>query len=1408
MPIRKLNENERWGVGIGVSGLIVAGIILLLIYKLHPSSFTGKKTPSASPNAATGNCGADSDCLNGGTCGEGKCACTDKWTGDKCTLLKDPVAMLSIGNPTSNTICSTVPVTCENDVDCAQQCVRTLVGGTVEDQYQNTDTTMYTCQTLSKNSNTAGLEGSYCLPPPPSDGCDIAASASTADRIPGTLMWRGWGGVDAQGWMCTCEFPEMYPANNSAQDGGACMLNSSVCRHGKWHFPCDTTTGECDSQLSPDVREKLVRSSPLFNGRCDCEDTDCVSDMQCLVKCVNGKCAGQRTGLDPISGVPTCVVNTCVGSVDTVPAGRWIPSMDAPYSDGYCSCNEGSIETALGCSWENNTQPRPQQFLCSNNCSGHGKCIGPQVCECRTGYRGFQCEETFCPFGCPNTGHCIGANKCSCANGQIFNGITQTCQLPAVCLPKPSVTTDGTIKDADHFDNFNHTICVPGTFDEIQTLCTANGWDDWDMVNNCIKYPDCAQVPCDSELCAQTQSGDFMFPITKVRDASNTVCVNPTEAYLNELCDTFPNSISGPINGKWQCIDGSVQNVITFVPGTVEAIEGVHISGSICVKITSDTYTRDAPFVGLYALLDPADRSNLLTSGAAEMFVDTAECGDGSTSLRFMFGMPELEPPLAPLAAGVSFDLLFMLIPSWSVQAGTGLGKPLYGMGADAVLRLTVMPAAAIAGVCQQLTPVLAPEIAARIALDHDWAKAALTHAASTHPTIINPAGFLDTNYAMSLMSMAPGDLVAQAACTSMYCTSFTDYGFKLIIIAWRKLSVLSTSECVNCTESFADLHAVKYELKRISNLGAETMLINSDAVTPSLIDSSGDGGTGVEYCYFIDIVPIDLNQKVWVYNLAAYVAQSDSDRNMSLEDSPCKSPPKLFTVTVEPYTETFCRGLASPDPTAKVPNMHWLKNGMCTWEPASYPNNVAAGDYYCSTIENDLREDNVWLVDAQNNCSQLQHSYPKLSTELDEWTTDICDPVQRCDGLQSSNMPHLQTASRKGSRLSGRKNTKPQHNAPVKLSTTAASSTTASSTATSSTAVSPDDNVCGGVTQKRYATCSPVLNLQSGGSIDSSDLFAQRMAGLYQFSVDHGSNPPIDDALKNMVGTPMNTSQLYSKYYHCGPQTVPATWGMSGSGGSGYTCDPNDVACIDASPEGKSCFTRNTCGSWEPVLTDRNTFSQTRRCYPGVTFDGPNSPCCACKGSFSLLPSSTVDQTRAQCDCKGSSFIGDRCQTPACPVTDAGACNGHGTCQYDPAKEQARCFCDTGYYNVDSKAGDVLKVPAENLMTCNRNECINPDCGETTSMSSATHTITYPDGHKVTLPGTVTDSTQSHVLSWGKLGTCDYKTGLCDCVDTFGCKTDDSQKNDSLSRGGVKGQCIHPNTNLNQFCSNAFPNA
>uniref|UniRef100_A0A8C5NJJ1 von Willebrand factor D and EGF domains n=1 Tax=Junco hyemalis TaxID=40217 RepID=A0A8C5NJJ1_JUNHY len=58
-----------------------------------------------------------------------------------------------------------------------------------------------------------------------------------------------------------------------------------------------------------------------------------------------------------------------------------------------------------------------QAALCRPDCKNHGKCIKPNICECLPGYSGSTCEEAHCKPPCQNGGTCLARNLCTCPYG-------------------------------------------------------------------------------------------------------------------------------------------------------------------------------------------------------------------------------------------------------------------------------------------------------------------------------------------------------------------------------------------------------------------------------------------------------------------------------------------------------------------------------------------------------------------------------------------------------------------------------------------------------------------------------------------------------------------------------------------------------------------------------------------------------------------------------------------------------------------------------------------------------------------------------------------------------------------------------------------------------------------------------
>ncbi|XP_069815448.1 von Willebrand factor D and EGF domain-containing protein isoform X1 [Dendropsophus ebraccatus] len=89
-----------------------------------------------------------------------------------------------------------------------------------------------------------------------------------------------------------------------------------------------------------------------------------------------------------------------------------------------------------------------QAAVCRPDCRNRGKCVRPNVCECAPGYGGTTCEEAFCHPPCEHGGVCQARNVCSCPFGfvgprcetMVCNKHCENggeCVAPDVCKCKP-----------------------------------------------------------------------------------------------------------------------------------------------------------------------------------------------------------------------------------------------------------------------------------------------------------------------------------------------------------------------------------------------------------------------------------------------------------------------------------------------------------------------------------------------------------------------------------------------------------------------------------------------------------------------------------------------------------------------------------------------------------------------------------------------------------------------------------------------------------------------------------------------------------------------------------------------------------------------------------------------------------
>ncbi|XP_078297984.1 von Willebrand factor D and EGF domain-containing protein isoform X5 [Panthera onca] len=137
-----------------------------------------------------------------------------------------------------------------------------------------------------------------------------------------------------------------------------------------------------------------------------------------------------------------------------------------------------------------------QTALCHPDCKNHGKCIKPNICECPPGRAGATCDEEHCSPPCRHGGTCLAGNLCTCPYGfvgarcetMICNRHCENggeCLTPDICQCKPgwSGPTCGT------------ALCDPvclngGSCDKPNTCFCPNGFFGA-QCQNAICHPPC-----------------------------------------------------------------------------------------------------------------------------------------------------------------------------------------------------------------------------------------------------------------------------------------------------------------------------------------------------------------------------------------------------------------------------------------------------------------------------------------------------------------------------------------------------------------------------------------------------------------------------------------------------------------------------------------------------------------------------------------------------------------------------------------------------------------------------------------------------------------------------------------------------------------------------------------------------
>lgn len=1395
-------KNDYWIIYVSVFVplvIVVTGIVLAL---------TLGKPENSTPAAPTEACASNEDCQHGGACDmtTKRCVCPSQYVGNRCqTLYVAPT--LTVQN------CGASPKECTEDVDCAA--------------CQSTEA--YTCQQLTPEENAAGLDGKYCLPAKPSDNCgmdvckDIGDAAGRVEcyskRIPGSYYWEGWSGVDTQAWSCSCDFPLYYRAEIGTEDAGACKKTPELCKYGKWIYPCKTNPDAPDVCLpmSPEEEQELVGSQPLYNGKCDCQNVPCTTNTDCASNvCKDGVCQYQRTALDPQTGLPTCVLDTCK------PHGDWVGQKEPPYAYGRCICSGGAIDTGYSCYMP--PPPIQQTLPCPQNCSSHGFCLVDGTCACNEGYTGEACDQFKCDDGCVNRGSCIGYNQCTCQPNTVYAGLkadgSPNCLPQIACYPKPTVDpATGKISNPSSFPNADSTACLYGTVDEFTKLCQSSDCSmtmdgsipvnckegskfDGYRSGKCFKNVDCSTTVCKDQLmCGPSVLPDYVEPkvVYKV-PVNSTTCGNPTLDQVKALCMHNPtprpegSTAQYVFTQEYKCVDAQPQ--YNIVLDKLSALSGAGITGSLCIpNLTAAQKESDGNgIIGVWRLWltggvdQPVDAtSNAYAGGLLQMQVrvpdSTSPCADSpgyfyAFEASFTGTLAASLPPNTP----VYFAVFGIPLNKWTCPKGeTNIMNcvSIYYTKSELTipcLELTLQYDPNALLYSSSILPTFQPCVAYQLTQNaypgmSSWTKdmLATVQQSSSGSAVVSSSS-------AEYLAVAPppecdqalvknqSDLFVQVACMDTYCQSFGGgAGSKLVVIAWNYVAnTASIDKSTSCTNLDTILYAaVKYRLTRqYSTDGPQTLIGPS---SPLYITSDA------KYAYYVDVLPVQ--PQPWTYTLVSYVARSAADTITTYDVSPCKSRPVKVTIMIEPYSESFCQSLPPPDRTRTSPAMMWLNHttGMCEWMDSQA--NQAAGDYDCALRRGAFEPTALSLVNSNGQCATLQPSYPVLDPSF-KWLTPTCDP---------------------GS--------------------------------------SYDKSVClTGVNQMRAASCSESLLMQGGKIVDSTQ-FSERISNLYKFYDMHYPTDKTED-VQAALGNP---TELYKKYYHCGMD--PADPGYDSQWGTVGPCkDPSDTGCTEALKTAtrtlangvvqQVCGVTNKCYSWEDVSmagSTTKTFQQRRQCFPSADYETSGSPCCSYHGTYDI----DLDKLKGTCTCTAeTSYRGDQCQTDLCLTSDNKPidCGGHGTCGYDKTSKRVKCNCEAGYYNRKVKnPRDTFPAEPDDFL-CTKNRCPNymddfyeykdtpwigtdkTPCGshpfkydDSTNSTTAAPlrnggafaSMTYPTGAKGELQpvanvytpgytnfggGTTSPKKQYDYYSinnWTQSGQCNEETGLCMCGDKFGVTND-----------------------------------
>lgn len=866
-----------------------------------------------------------------------------------------------------------------------------------------------------------------------------------------------------------------------------------------------------------------------------------------------------------------------------------------------------------------------------------------------------------------------------------------TCTVDA-CDPLPSIDEKtGQVVNATHFRLDRTTesptpSCAQGTVEQMSALCRAGGWDAGYNADKqrCERQQDCATQPCDAAYCQSPTIHKALggATITKVKNPDNDQCINPELDTVAQLCtQQSSDNVKYVWNPPRDCD-------MVYLP--TSASIRVQLESAPTTNMIRGTLTHplinsnDAPLTYKYVLtrvgaqggesqvaVGICDTSTMMSSsfsssssrrggakttkktGSQPMLAAGGDTGSDNSDTNADQNVTQpftirLSLDYASVAVynlyidGYSFwdpnTVMYTLAPNDPTSAPT---TSKLQSNSNALLSqdmpptplvafpLVLLPASNQAGVTSILNPVLSNTLALQLAENNGWltqVTAAGGTLSAALPALKPIAPNSPTVFAATQGSGTDSNNVLIVGCTPAYCSTGNESIMqKMVILAWDTVQVPSTS-CLSDSDSAnynPSDYEVKYELSSYYIEGAVPVIKPLIAANYTLQNSNQ------KVQFYVDVVPIRTNVQ---YVLGAYVSPKLSS-STTYATAKCKSQIQFVSFNTEDYSEKFCRSISLN--SDQLPPFMWRdpQSGMCTWSGSDQ----GAQDFYCFFDSKNARTDpsdpNTFTpqnlkLSTGKDCSAILQQWPSHSSEDDHtFDPDFANP------LESSLEQQLQQCST-------------------------------------------------GVTQTAKVSCMKSVALETGGLKLSLADFQARLDGALQFNAAHpfydgkdGEPLLTTTTLNTITGKGTQQTLWDTTYNHCGPETMPTTWGLDAS-----ACDSTDTVCSFYST--KANCDRNYCnGEWVKTNDDAaiTTYTTQQTTYPTALYDGNSSVCCNRGGNYTV--NTAVKENRGSCTCD-SGHSGVQCGTTPC---NGILCNDHGTCVINPANGEPLCACDNneGYYNV-----------------------------------------------------------------------------------------------------------------------------